>query len=155
MLPIAWWACRSCSTRARSPASPPQTSPGNVGHWSAARSRAARKIDRACSSIALMRTSPAHRFYQGVRRGLASFLTTAGKNPRPLRVLQQLAAQPGPRVRPVPVGGGRRDAQRGGGLVEGQAAEVAQLDDVPREGVEGRQPEQGVVQGDELVGGDG
>ena len=140
MLPIAWWACRSCSTRARNSALSPQASSRNAGHWSGARSRAARKIDRAWSSIAVMGilTGASPLSNSATRPG--EFSHDGGKIPGPLRVLQQLAVQPGAGVGPVPIGRCRRDAQGRGGLVERQAGEIAELDEFPRQGVEGRQP---------------
>jgi hypothetical protein len=56
-------------------------------HSSARRSRAAKKIDLAWSSSAIMESLPAHRRYQSVRRSLANFLTTDEKIPRRLRAL--------------------------------------------------------------------
>ena len=45
---------------------------------------------------------------------------------------QPSAVQPGPGVGPVPVGGARGDAEGGGGLLEGQAGEVPELDQLGR-----------------------
>src|SRR6266542_5433322 len=154
MLPIAWCACRSCSTRVRRSALLPQASSRKAGHWSGARSRAARKSDLAWCSIAGMESSPTHRLYHSVRRSLGRFLMTDEKIPRPLPVRQQFAAQPRACVSPVPIRRGRRDAQGRGGLVESQTGKIAQLNEFTREGVQALQPHERVVQGNQLVGGD-
>src|SRR5262245_51725524 len=139
MLPIAWCACSNCSTRARSSPSPPLASPRPTSHWPGSRSRRERKINRARSSSVFIGASLAQRLYHSVRRGLASFLTTKQKKTRRLRVLRQFAVQPGAGVSPVPIGGGRRNAQNHGGFVESQAGEIAQFDESPRDGVQGGQ----------------
>src|SRR3954462_9746160 len=77
MLPIAWWACRSCSTRARRSASAAQASSKKAGHAAGSRSRAARNTVLAWSSVAVMESSAdARHLYQSVRNGPAGFLTT-------------------------------------------------------------------------------
>src|SRR4051794_23365003 len=99
--------------------------------------------------------SVAHRLYPSVRRGPAHFLTRKRKREKtgPSGVLQELAVQPGPCVSPVPISRCRRDAQGDGGLVQGQAGKIAQLDELTREVVQDRQALQRIVQGDQLVRG--
>ena len=61
--------------------------------------------------------------------------------------------EPGAGVPPGPVGGGQGDAQALGRLLQGQAAEEAQLDELGLERVVERELLQGLVQGQELLRG--
>ena len=60
------------------------------------------------------------------RENRHGFLTVSGRVLLARR--EHLLMQPGPGVSPVAVGGGARDAEGLGGLVDGQAGEVAELD---------------------------
>src|SRR5262249_33435802 len=60
--------------------------------------------------------------------------------------------EPGAGVVPVAVGGGKGNAQRFGGLVHGQAGEVAELDQRGLDAVLPGEFIQGLVQGQEVVG---
>src|SRR5262245_17604524 len=60
--------------------------------------------------------------------------------------------QPGPCVSPVGVGGSRRDAQGGRGRRDGQAGEVTELDHFRGPGLDGREPVEGLVEGEEAWG---
>src|SRR5215207_3746378 len=59
--------------------------------------------------------------------------------------------QPGPGVSPVAVGGSGRDAQGRRGLGDGQAGEVAELDDLGGAGVEGGELFEGLVEGEQSL----
>ena len=72
-----------------------------------------------------------------------------GPRPRPA---EDLAADPGAGVSPVAVGGGPRDPERLGGLLDAQPGEVAELDQPGRLGVFGIQAVERLVDGQDLVG---
>ena len=60
--------------------------------------------------------------------------------------------EPGPCVSPVVVGGSGRDAEGGRGLRDGQAGEVAELDHFRGPGLDGREPVEGLVEGEQAWG---
>ena len=64
----------------------------------------------------------------------------------------QLGQEPGPRVSPPGIRGPGGDAEHLRGLLEGQAAELAQLHQLGRLGIGGRKPGQGLVEGQQFVG---
>jgi hypothetical protein len=68
----------------------------------------------------------------------------------PTLVTLELPAQPAPRHRPLARDGRRRDAERGGRLVERQPGEVAQLDEARLVGVDGGEPLERLVEGDHV-----
>ena len=72
-----------------------------------------------------------------------------GRPPAPI----SLREEPGPGVGPVPLGGRAGRSQGRGGLLDGQAGEVAELDELGLAGSSGREPVQGLVEGEQVLGG--
>src|SRR5215831_9854365 len=60
--------------------------------------------------------------------------------------------EPGPCVSPVGVSRSGRDAEGGRGLRDGQAGEVAELDYFRGPGLDGREPVEGLVEGEKAWG---
>src|SRR5262249_37176728 len=80
----------------------------------------------------------------GLRKGISGFLSRG----LALNLLQQPGAGVGPEV----IGRSRGNAEQVGGLLDRQAAEVAQLDQVGGLGIRHGQLGEGFIQGEEIVG---
>src|SRR5262245_13607954 len=148
-LPAASWAPSRSSTRCRSAASPPQTSSRYAARaWAEGCPAAAAKIDSRRFRSVLMTRLRGLRFPSQCdvrpRRASCFFAFFGGGD---------FLEEPGPGERPPAVGGGPGDAQVVGRLHGRQPGEVAQLDQFRLGGVEGGQLRQGLVQGQQVVGG--
>src|SRR5262245_4287326 len=73
------------------------------------------------------------------------------RRPRSVLVVEG-GDEPGPCVSPGGVGGPGRDAEGVRGLGDGQAGEVAELDHLRGPGLDGREPVEGLVEGEEAWG---
>src|SRR5438552_6993339 len=63
----------------------------------------------------------------------------------------QFVKEPGPSMRPVIVRGSRGNAESLGRLLEGQADEIAELDEVGLKLAPGRELVEGVIDGEQLI----
>src|SRR5689334_7392856 len=67
-------------------------------------------------------------------------------------IVAESVEEPGPCVGPILVGGSWRDAEDGRGLRDGQAGKVAELDHFRSPGLDGREPVESLVEGEEIWG---
>src|SRR5205823_1821812 len=87
-----------------------------------------------------------------MRKRPSDWLREFGKSGCRRSTAVQLAVQPGAGVDPMPLGGSGGDAQRPGGFVDGQAGEVAKVDELRLERLLTFELLKGLVQGEEVVG---
>src|SRR5262245_61339640 len=143
--PSSGSAASSPSTRARSSTSPRQASSRYGARSAAGRPRAARKIDSICVSSGMA----------GPRRRVTPQCDGRIENPsaggRIFPGAVQLGEEPGPRERPVALGGGHGDAQCGGGPGDGETSEVAELDQLGADGIVGGQPAERLVECEQVL----
>src|SRR5262245_56677161 len=151
-LPACWCSWSRPLTWRRNSSSPAQASSRKASHWSGGSLTTATNRSRTLCASGLMASPftgphPSMRHRGGIRP--AENEESLATQPVPGRA--QAAVQPGAGVGPVRAGGGATQAHHFGGLVDGQAGEVTQLDELGRLRVLGGETLQGVVEVQHLV----